>query len=79
MARSDLIINLVKAGVKGDTADARAIAEAIAADERGKKHTGIAERITRALEQTTAVNGNGQARQAQQPAPASRFDDEVPF
>ena len=62
MARSDLIINLVKASVNGDTVEARATAEAIAADERAKKHTGVAERITRALQNTTTVNGNGQAR-----------------
>lgn len=59
MARSDLIINLVKAGVKGDPADVRAIAEAIAADERAKKHTGVADRIARALDTTKPVNGNG--------------------
>ncbi len=62
MARSDLIINLVKAGVKGDAADVRATAEAIAADERAKKHTGVADRITRALNTTKPMNGNTQSR-----------------
>lgn len=62
MARSDLIVNLVKAGVTGDAADARATAEAIAADERAKKHTGVADRITRALEAARPHNGNGQAK-----------------
>lgn len=56
MARSDLIINLVKASVKGDTADARVTAEAIAAEERAKKHSGIADRITRVLLDTMQAN-----------------------
>jgi SpoVK/Ycf46/Vps4 family AAA+-type ATPase len=61
MARSDLIVNLVKAGVKGDTADVRATAEAIAAEERAKKHAGVADRIVRALETTKALNDTGTA------------------
>ena len=61
MARSDLIVSLVKAGVKGDTADVRATAEAIAAEERAKKHVGVADRIVRALETTSPLNGNGAA------------------
>lgn len=68
MPRSDLIINLVKAGAKGDTANVREIAEAIAADERAKKHTGVADRISRALESVRGVNGNGQT----QPVPRVR-------
>lgn len=50
MARSDLIISLVKAGASGDTAALRKSVEALAADERAKRHTGLAERITQALE-----------------------------
>ncbi len=49
MARSDLVVDLVKAGVTGDQASVRMTAEAIAADERAKKHTGVADRIVRAL------------------------------
>ena len=49
MARSDLIVSLVKAGIKGDPAEVRATAEAIAADERAKRHSGVADRIARAL------------------------------
>ena len=62
MARSDLIVNLVKAGVKGDEADVRATAEAIAAEERAKKHTGVADRITRALDTMRPAGANGQSR-----------------
>ncbi|WP_316364671.1 AAA family ATPase [Candidatus Thiodiazotropha sp. CDECU1] len=62
MARSDLIINLVKAGVMGDAADVRATAEAIAADERAKKHTGVADRIARVLDTAQPNNRNGHAK-----------------
>lgn len=50
MARSDLIVSLVKAGVKGDAAHVRKTAKAIAAEERAKKHNGVADRITKALD-----------------------------
>lgn len=49
MARSDLIVDLVKAGVSGDPNSVRVTAEAIAAEERAKKHTGVADRISKAL------------------------------
>lgn len=54
MARSDQIINLVKAGLHGDVEGARRTAEAIAAEERSKKHTGVADRIDRVLETPVA-------------------------
>lgn len=60
MARSDLIIKLVRAGAAGDTATLRSTAEALAADERAKRHNGFADRITKALE--TSVNGGALAR-----------------
>lgn len=61
MTRTDLIVDLVKAGVKGDASALRTIAEAIAADERAKRHTGVADRIARALETVPKANGNGKA------------------
>ena len=64
MARSDLIINLVKASVRGDVADARIVAEAIAADERSKKHSGVADRISRVLDMPQSPQRNGQAHSA---------------
>lgn len=64
MARSDLIINLVKASVRGDVADARVVAEAIAADERSKKHSGVADRISRVLDMPQSPQRNGQAHSA---------------
>jgi SpoVK/Ycf46/Vps4 family AAA+-type ATPase len=62
MARSDLIVNLVKASITGDTTNARTTAEAIAADERAKKHTGIADRISRILDSTQPDTINGHTK-----------------
>ena len=49
MARGDLIVDLVRAGVRGNQESVRTIAEEIAANERSKKHDLLAERIVRAL------------------------------
>ena len=54
MARSDLLVSLVKAGSSGDTARARSVTEAIIAEERAKRHNVLADRLTDALQ----VNGN---------------------
>ena len=56
MARADLILNLVKAGSKGDRIQFRKAVEALAADERAKQHTALADRIIRSL----SLNGNRQ-------------------
>ena len=61
MARADLILDLVKAGVKGDTDAVRVSASAIAADERAKRHSGVADRITRILDWQPSPGSNGQA------------------
>jgi len=70
MARSDLIIDLVKAGISGDQGSVRVTAEAIAADERQKKHTGVAERISKALISKPKHGVNGKSAQ-----PAMRLKD----
>lgn len=62
MTRSDLIIELVKAGVRGDDTAVRSTAEAIAADERAKKHTGVADRIAKALLTPPKPGANGAVR-----------------
>lgn len=49
MARSDLLVNLVRAGVVGDREALRSNAEALVADERAKKHFIVADRLQRAL------------------------------
>lgn len=53
MARADLLVNLVKAGVTGDPQGVKSVTEAIVAEERAKQHTVLAER----LEQVLRVNG----------------------
>ena len=66
MARSDLIVDLVKASVNGDEQAVRRTAETIAAEERDKKHTIVADRISKVLaaprKSSTAKNGNGSIR-----------------
>ena len=55
MARSDLLIKLVKASVAGDQSAVRAAVETIIAEEKHKQHTVLADRLTRAMQ----TNGNG--------------------
>jgi len=49
MARSDLIVSLVRAAVTGDRDALRQTTEALAADERAKNHHIVADRLQRAL------------------------------
>ena len=49
MARSDLLVSLVRAGASGDRDMLRSTAEALVADERAKRHFIVADRIQRAL------------------------------
>lgn len=55
MARSDLLVALVKAGASGDKSLLRSSAEALIADERSKQHHLFADRLGKALHS----NGNG--------------------
>ena len=65
MARADLILKLVKASRQGDQGQIRKTVEALAADERAKKHTILADRL---LAQLQGENG----RSLQPTAPSSR-------
>jgi hypothetical protein len=82
MARSDLLVALVKAGATGDRHLARTSAEALIADERSKQHSILADRLTAALR--TSVNGSHPVASAPtEPAvrgPSARdfFVDRVP-
>ncbi|MGE0697565.1 MAG: AAA family ATPase [Hyphomicrobiaceae bacterium] len=58
MARNDLILTLVRAGVAGDKALLRSTVDMLAAEERAKKNTTLADRLTRAAQSNG--NGNGQ-------------------
>lgn len=55
MARSDLIISLVKAGTAGNYNLFRKTVEAIIADERGKRHDVLADRLAQQLAAETAL------------------------
>ena len=63
MARSDLLISLVKASVGGDKGAVRAVVENIIADEKGKQHRVLADRLTRALH-ANGHNANHMLRSA---------------
>lgn len=54
MARSDLLITLVKASVGGNGTKVRSIVERIIADERGKQHNVLAERLSNVLNSSGA-------------------------
>lgn len=71
MARSDLILTLVRAGMTGDKALLRVTVEALAADERAKKHTGLAEKLARLAQ----MNGHGQTSTiaSTQPLPGREY------
>jgi hypothetical protein len=49
MARSDLLVSLVRAGAAGDRDMLRSTTEALVAEERAKKHHVLADRLERAL------------------------------
>jgi SpoVK/Ycf46/Vps4 family AAA+-type ATPase len=68
MARSDLLLNLVKAGVSGDTGTFRRTVDAIVAEERGKQHNVLADQIERVVRMT---NGNTLSNPARQLTEAS--------
>ena len=54
MARADLILTLIKASRQGDDLQVRKAVEALAADERAKNHTILADRLLAQLQ-----SGNG--------------------
>ena len=58
MARADLILSLVRASCLGDDAQVRKIVEAMAANERAKNHTILADRLLAQLQME-----NGRVRQ----------------
>jgi len=69
MARADLIINLVKAGARGDQAQFRKTVEALAADERAKNHRILADRLIAQLQQDS--NGRPKTLSPQPTRPLS--------
>ncbi len=56
MARSDLLVSLVKAGTTGDKRGFRVAAEAIIAEERAKHHGVLADRLTHLIQSNGAAS-----------------------
>jgi hypothetical protein len=75
MARSDLLVALVKAGSSGDKRGVRSAAEAIIAEERAKQHNILANRLSQAAQ----ANGNRHpaAAVAEQPGRGREFIAEI--
>lgn len=57
MARSDLLVNLVKSGASGDKLALKKTVEAIVAEERAKQHNLVADRIEKAYRSANGHNG----------------------
>ena len=72
MARGDLLVSLVRASMSGDKGAVRTAVETLIAEEKGRQHGILADRLTRALH----TNGNG-GDQVPGPvfAPAHRSQD----
>ena len=60
MSRSDLVLNLVRAGASGDKGLFKTTVEALAADERAKQHHQLADRLVENLR--SSVSGSEPAR-----------------
>ena len=73
MARSDLLVSLVRAGAAGDRREITTAVEAIIAEERAKQHNVLADRLARALRS----NGNGTRAGYTVPEPTARIRDYV--
>ena len=59
MARSDLLVALVKAGSAGDKRAVRNAAEAIIAEEHAKQHKVLAERLTCVFRSNVITDSGG--------------------
>lgn len=58
MARSDLLVSLVKAGAAGDRSALTSTVEALVADERAKSHNVLAARLERALQSVPVTSSS---------------------
>jgi SpoVK/Ycf46/Vps4 family AAA+-type ATPase len=75
MARSDLLVSLVKAGTVGDKRGFRTAAEAIIAEERAKHHNILADQLTNLIQPNGSRPGNGiiaMASVQQEPSPRGK-------
>ena len=86
MARADLLCDIIKYGLNGDNINFRKAAEAICAEERGKQHGVLANRIeemlrvsnrmpVKELHNTPPKNGNGEANFVIEKIPEKTLDN----
>lgn len=66
MARSDLLLSIVRAGAEGNRTSLRTSVEALMAEERAKNHNVLADRLQRALN-TISVSSASEPRTSQAP------------
>ncbi|MBA8839773.1 ATP-binding protein [Ochrobactrum sp. RH2CCR150] len=66
MARSDLLLSIVRAGAEGDQTTLRASVEALVADEKAKNHNVLADRLERVLN-SVAVSSRLEQKQLSAP------------
>ena len=76
MARADLILNLVRASCLGDEAQVRKTVEALAANERAKNHTILADRLLAQLQFENGRNTN--AVPAVRPSDSPMVAEKIP-
>src|SRR5690348_6789698 len=78
MARSDLLITLLRAGSTGNASLFRKAAEALIAEERSRNHSVLADQLAAELERRPSLPNNG-AGAASALIPASElFTERVP-
>ena len=84
MARSDLLVSLVRAAAEGNSRELAKTVETIIAEERAKQHNILADRLLRALRANgsadrTGLLANGRSPKAReyvlQTTPTKQFDD----
>lgn len=78
MARSELLLSLVKAGTSGDQVLFRKTVESLIAEERAKKHEILADRLSQHLRRNGAPTPNGEARPAPGPSTGDLFHELTP-
>lgn len=74
MARSDLLVTLVKASTAGDRKTIRSTVEAMIAEEKSRQHNGLAEKLTHALN-APAINGQAGGPHVVLPGPVPKGRD----
>lgn len=78
MARSELLISLVKAGTAGDHAMFRKAVESLIAEERAKKHEILADQLAQYLRRNGTPTTNGESRPVPGPTTADLFHELAP-